>query len=346
MPVRIIFRGLMLYQFPTTGDDAGKLVVLLVDNKSVTRGSSQRDAKDNRPHGPWEHHHNPDYQVLSDQQGQTNIVPKKLTPGLRMDITVPTPAGRSAGVIKSRSFLRHVPNLDNIIERGTSPAIRRLAEARGPARLGDDLVSNIVKVNRGTVFVRDIVMWDESAYPLSGNAGDVGERARTPALAKFMGSNVSGHMVSEVIVQVDDASEVDIGLGPKGSAAERHKGYGTPNPYVPEQTVEIVITNYEYQRGSPVPWSMDFQWLFEVAGYGEAELGGREFDAWLPFASRYNRDVFESDRAMLLGGGTTGRPFPYLESYDTISPLTPLSNVLERPLCSSGTTTTPISGGF
>ncbi len=371
VPVRIIFRGLTLFQFPEEGEDKGKLVALLVNKAGLT----QSDAAAKMGHGPKEHGHHPDYQILSDQRVEKpDFKPKPLLLGEHLDLTVDPPTGKQPdppNIRKARSFLRHVPNLDNIIAHGTRPEIVALGddpEKRTPD-FSQDLVSNIVKVNRGDVFVRDVVIWDEAGYPLSGYSRDLGERPRTPAVAKFMGSNVDGHMASEVVVQIKDTDIVNVELykkkitkniqtkeleigkrEPIGKPAP-HKGYSEANPYVPENTVEIVITNYEYQRGIPVPWSLDFQWLFEVAGYGEVDLWDREFAAWEPFATRYNEELFKSDRALLLRKGqmpenTVGRPFPYLESYDALTPLNPLTSILERPLCSNGTTTHPIAPAF
>jgi hypothetical protein len=370
----------MLFQFPETGDDAGKLVALLVNKRSATHGTSvpKPNAK-NAKARPWEHHHNPEYQVLSDRasdvveksDGEDNagIVPKSLPLGVNLEITAPNPPSGlpdPPAVVKSRSFLRYVPNLDNIIDHG-SPEVLKLKAGKRTPNLTEDLVSNVVKINRGTALVRDIVIWDEAAYPLSGNRLDRGERPRMPAVAKFMGSRVSGHMASEIIVQIDDANTVDVHAyrklaAPKGKKAAKqtretvhkrgHKGFAGPNPHVPEDTVEIVVSNYEYQRGTPVPWSLDFQWLFEVAGYGEADLAGREFDAWTPFARKYHEGHFEGDRGHLLrkndvsGENTVGRPFPYLESHDALAPSTALTSLLERPLCSHGITTRPISDSF
>ncbi len=381
MPVRIIFRGLMLFQFPETGVDAGKLVALLVNKRSATHGTSIPNPKaKNAKARPWEHHHNPEYQVLSDRasdvveksdgEAKADIVPTGLPLGVNLEITVPNPPSGTlpdpAAIVKARSFLRYVPNLDNIIDHG-SPEVLKLKEAKRRPNLTEDLVSNIVKVNRGTAFVRDIVIWDEAAYPLSGNRFDRGERPRMPAVAKFMGSGVSGHMASEVIVQIDDANTVDVHAyrklaTPKGKKAAKqeretvhkrgHKGFAGPNPHVSEDTVEIVVSNYEFQRGAPVPWSLDFQWLFEVAGYGEADLAGREFDAWAPFARKYHEKHFNGDRGHLLGNNgtlpdnTVGRPFPYLESHEALAPSTALTSLLERPLCSHGITTRPISDSF
>src|SRR5262245_12046595 len=312
----------MLFQFPETGDDAGKLVALLVNKRSATHGTSIPNPKArNAKARPREHHHNPEYQVLSDRasdaveksDGDSNadIVPKGLPLGLNLEITVTNPSGTLAdppATATAPSSLCYVPNPDNIIDHG-SPDVLKLKEAKRRPNLSEDLVSTIIKVNRGTVFARDIVIWDEAAYPLSGNRLDRGERPRMPAVAKFMGSRVNGHMASEVIVQIDDVNSVDVHAyrtlatptkGKKAAKATRetvhkraHKGYAGPNPHVPEDTVEIVVSNYEHQRGTPVPWSLDFQWLFEVAGYGEADLAGREFDAWAPFARKYHEKHFD-----------------------------------------------------
>lgn len=332
MPVRVIFRGLILFQFPRTGDYAGKLVAVLVNNPEVTGGDSTPSGPP-LEHGRHEHNHDADYQILTGRGEATELIPRALRADVNLDIILPPDSQGKKELSVARSFLRHVPDLDAVIERGTDD-VRKSARVEPKRRL----IRNIVTVDRGTVLVRDLVAWNEAEFPLSGSPADRGERPRSHALVKFMGSGVRGHMASEVIVEVGDANTVDVRLStdPK---PQHHAGADAPNPRVPPNTVEILVTNYEYQRGKPVPWSFDFQWLFELARYGAVELGGREFTAWEPFARRYDRALFDSDRALLLPG-TTGLPFPYLESYDALTRLTPLTNELERPLCGSGWTST------
>ena len=123
----------------------------------------------------------------------------------------------------------------------------------------------------------------------------------------------------------------------------KRKGSNRPNHRVPPGTVEVLVTNFEFRRDEPVAWGLDYQWLFEAAGFRAAELAGGEFNAWIEFATNYDRASLESERALLLGGKnhTEGRPFPYIESPASLSPLIPVHPPTDQynpPVCLFGTT--------
>jgi hypothetical protein len=104
--------------------------------------------------------------------------------------------------------------------------------------------------------------------------------------------------------------------------------------------VEVLVTNYEFRREEPVAWGLDYQWLFETAGYGTVDLAGPELNAWSIFASSYDRESYESERALLLEGPdhTVGRPFPYIASVDSLTLLRPLTDDYNPPVCAFGKT--------
>ena len=141
MPVRIFFRGLVLFRFPTQGDDAGKLVAELITEPTGPSG----------PPGP--HHHQTEIQILT---GVRHVPPTPLPHGRRIDITVP---GKGA-VSRSRSFEAHVPKLSE------------LAGGRPRGSQNRDFVRNTITVNRGVIRVRNLVTWDSGGFPIAGNAGE------------------------------------------------------------------------------------------------------------------------------------------------------------------------------
>jgi hypothetical protein len=136
------------------------------------------------------------------------------------------------------------------------------------------------------------------------------------------------------------------------------KAEGNVNHRVPYDAVEILITNYEVQEHTAVPWGLDFQWLFERVGYPAIDLSA-DFTAFDTLATTFDRDVYDNDRRMLLESATgspnlatftRGRPFPYvvspqgverltpLNSRSVVSPAAPLTSTDEedRPICIGG----------
>jgi len=202
------------------------------------------------------------------------------------------------------------------------------------------LIQNVITVDRGIARVKNVTDWDEEGYPLSGNRADRGQRPGSPVLVKFMGCNVRGHVASEVVIEIDKADEVELKTARGHPLNGRRRGTSRPNHRVPQGTVEVLVTNYEFRREGPVAWGLDYQWLFETVGYRAAELGGAEFERWRVFATAYDSDSFESETALLLEGAnhTVGRPFPYIESVESLSPLQPLADQYNPPVCLNGKT--------
>ena len=307
MPVRIVFEGLMLFQFPETGPNAGKLVAYLINDDGLAGESN----------GP-EHDHDAEVLILTGEEKGTALVPKILKRGATLDIVVPGQKGAKP----SQSFTDHVADLGAIIANGT-PAVRNAGRGE-PNSL---LVQNIVTIDRGLARVQDVTVWDQGGYPLSGDPKDVGTRAGSHAVVKFMGSSIGGHMASKVVVEIDDAQTVKLECDHDNRFNVPKKGSSNPtDPHMPPRTVEIRITNYERPGAKPTPWGLDFQWLFEAAGYEAVDLASPVFEAWVDAASRYDPDLFEEEQSRFLDGPnhTIGRPFPYIESEGSLTSLQPL----------------------
>jgi hypothetical protein len=310
VPVRIVFEGLTLFQFPETGPHAGKLVAYLINDAESAK---------TRP----EHDHDTEVLILTGEERGNELVPKILTRDATLDITVPGPKGARP----STSFRQHVPDLGAVIEKAT-PAIRN-AGRRAP-NIG--LIQNMVTVDRGIVRVKDVTVWDQGGYPLSGDSAEIGERATSPVAVKFMGSTVRGHIASNVAVEID-AEEVQLVCDHDNRFNVPKRGSANPtDTHILPGTVEIRITNYE-RAGKPTPWGLDFQWLFQAAGYNEADLGGTEFEAWVVAGRAYDSKLFDEEREMFLRDGTVGRPFPYIESTDSLTLLHPLTNPPRYLIC-------------
>ena len=188
--------------------------------------------------------------------------------------------------------------------------------------------------------MKNVINWDEDGYPLSGDPTQRRRRPGAPVLLKFMGSSVRGHMASEVVIEIDDATTIELlSNSNKKELKGPRKGPVNPNHGVPVDTVEVLVTNYEFRREGPVAWGLDYQWLFETVGYRAAELAGEEFNGWRAFASTYDRASFDSETRLLLSGTKTeGRPFPYIASVDSLALLRPLTDDYNPPVCAFGKT--------
>lgn len=347
MPVRIIFRGLILFRFPKEGEkDAGKLVAQLINKPDIER-RPKKATSDRPPRGPHEHHHVGQIQIATDHGAGDQRTPVDLDVGDRIEITAIDDNEQSLGagqVRRSPSFDAHVPRLSAIVELGT-PNVKSAGGKRGNRK--GDLVSSTVTIDRGTVRARQLVMWDEGAFPLQGQPGS-GASPSIPGLVKFVGSDYQGYIASEVVVDID-APGVAIKGMKKNQLNRSHRGRGALNHRVPYNMTEIVVTNFEVQEDTPHPFGLDYQWLFEAAGYPAADLSGNTLNEFSSFGARFNSAVYENERRVMLDAADqtgaidshrVGHPFPYL-SPDSPNPFgrARLSSTDEdyRPICIGGT---------
>ena len=239
----------------------------------------------------------------------------------RVEISIP---GKPAGVRRSRSFYEHVPKIARLADMTTPPLA-----------LGDEddsYVRTTVVVNRGTLRVTDVVIWDTS-YTLGATALDT---PSAPAEIKFMGVNVSGHAATACVLEVRDTDAVTIHWPGKADIARGFQSTRARNQLAPERTTKVMVRNFEYQRTSPVPWGLDFQWLFARLGYGTVDLGD-ELRAFKRMArgNKTLQPLLRDDLKSLIRGAK-GRPFPYIVSNASLTPLSPLTGTQSRPLCIGG----------
>lgn len=334
MPVRIIFRGLILFRFPQAPDpDAGKLVAELINNPNIARRGKQ-ETSSRPPHGPHEHNHDAQIQIATDHGKGDKRVPVTLkppafrgqqirTPGERIDITVLGVDGKPispTNVEPHESFKRYVPRLVDVIRAGT-PEVRQM-EGRRRAR-DPRLIRNTIVLNHGQIRVRQLVTWDEGGFPLDPSRDPRGSRPALTGFVKFVGSDFDGFVASEFVVDIDNATAVNVKSTRNSRLTAKHNGRGQLNHRVPYETVEILITNYEYQENTALPWGLDFQWLFQAAGFEAVDLVGANLDDFAARGARFNRGIYEHERRMLLDpvddsdrleSFRLGRPFPYLIS--------------------------------
>jgi hypothetical protein len=325
VPVRIIFRGLILFRFPEAPDpDAGKIVAQLINKLDIPR-RPKKPSDDRPPHGPHEHNHDAQIQIITDHgvgdertpidlDGQTNN-----GPGERIDIVAVDEQGRPLGpgpVERSPSFVAHVPRLSAIIDAGT-PNVKEMRAKRG--KHNERLIRNVITIDRGSIRARQLVTWDEGRFPLTGDTG-AGASPASPGLVRFVGSDLQGYVASEFVVDID-APGVSIKSSKKNHLNKAHHGRGSLNHRVPYGMTEVLITNFEVQDHTPQPYGLDFQWLFEAAGYPAVDLAGPSLADFSRIGARFNRDVYENERRMLLDPADQsgdidshriGHPFPYL----------------------------------
>jgi hypothetical protein len=298
---------LVLFRFPESGPDAGRLVAELISEPSTAK-----------PPGP--HDHQAEVQILT---GDRPGPPTRLNRGDRVEITV---AGKGA-VARAQSFVDHVPRLSAVAARSEYPNLRR-----GPTLPRNaDLVRNTITVNRGVIRARSLATWDVGGFPLSGATG------AAPAQLvdiKFMGADVRGHMANECVLEVSDADAVRVDANEPALRGEK-RPIRAPNHHTSGDSVDILIDNFEFQRAKPVPWGMDFQWLFHVAGYEPVDLSGDELARFRQFASAYDAALYDEDRATLLPTDPMGHPFPYVVGNPS-APLRALSEWYSRPICVPG----------
>jgi len=263
------------------------------------------------------------------------LLPRRLNDGFNVEISVPD--NKTVGVTRARSFDDYVPDVNRLARMAKLRTLKKLTAKK----LKKDYVRNTVTVDCGTIGVSEVVMWD-AGYSM--DELDPVDRPSSPATIKFMGVDFRGHAAIEcmilvphdtVTIRVTDSKDQPVYKADYNSS-------GGPNQLAPENATEIMIQNYEYQRSQPVPWGMDFQWLFARRGYGTVDLGA-ELDAFrsLPRARELARLLKEDSDRLLKG--RKGRPFPYIVSNVSVTrltPLSPLTGTQSRPRCVQGTTST------
>ena len=351
MPVRIYFQGLILFRFPHDGDDAGKLVAELIseppgrqlppgamasqdDHQAEIQIATGDDVRRflSPPGAPAGSNlllprHTPDE--------VHRLLPRTLHHGARIDIAVERCVG---GVEAANSFKDHVPDIARLAAM-TNPPL-------SPGRPDQTYVRNTVVVDCGRIRANEVVTWD-TGFPLGQTVLDT---PSAPAAIKFMGVDFGGHAARECVVEFPESANVSIRSAAHPELSRGFRAVGGRNQLAPEDTLEITIRNFEYQRDSAVPWGMDFQWLFARLGYGVVDLGG-EFDTFAN-APRDARTaaLLQQDRASMIQRARDGRPFPYIVDHGSLTTLTKLQPVIRpqagkpatgtksRPLCVQGTT--------
>lgn len=320
MPVRIIFRGLMLFQIPDAGPNANKLVAFPI-NKPILPGGARPEKHAHN------HNHRTEIQILTGAEKGTDLLGNFITPGATLDVI----AAATKGVDPRLSYRQHIPDSAAIIDNATD-AIK----AAGRGAPNTKLIQNRITVDRGIVRARNVTTWDQGGhpYPLNGVRDAIGAQADLLAVLKFMGSRVEGHVATDVVVEID-VDSVELQCDHDNRFRGPRRGSANPSdPHMPPGTVEILVTNFEPVTATPIPWGLDFQWLFEAAGYNEADLAGDEFEAWVNAGRAYNAELFDEERTMFFGpDGTMGRPFPYLRSAADLTPLRPLTRPLNVYAC-------------
>jgi hypothetical protein len=233
-----------------------------------------------------------------------------------------------------------VPKLSHLASR--TPGLTRLDP-------DNSYVHNTITIDRGILRVKEMVTWDEGGYPLptrtshndpTWKRGTLGALPTTPAKLKFVGCDVEGHMANECVVEIPDATGVELSTGP--GEHRRFHAIHQFNHLTALDTVDVRITNYPVQRAKPVPWGADFQLALIAAGYSSVELrDDPNFREFLAFAEEYDPALSREDRQALLEGpgNTRGRPFPYIVPIDPFArlsklrPARPLTDLDSRPVC-------------
>jgi hypothetical protein len=251
------------------------------------------------------------------------LEPTTLFSEARVEISVPGYEGR---VRRAPSFWNHVPSIGRMADMmGLQPTVREEQK----------YVRNTVVINGGTVRVKDVVIWD-THFHLEQNVRDA---PSAPAVIKFMGVDYRGHAANECVVEFPDAKKGVIIESKQMDFGVAYVPRTGRSQLAPQDTVEIMFRNYEYQREKPVPWGMDFQSMFKRLGY--APLGSKDLDReeMSNFEEAARKAEFgtllDEDKKTLWRQGAWW-PFPYIVSPASLTPLSPLTATKNRPLCVSG----------
>ena len=351
MPVRIIFRGLILFRIENEGTAAGRIVAQLIDHDSLqaSGGGGRRMAgmpmsgtsMGGMPMGVSPvHHHEAEVQILTGAPGQP-LVPGSLARGINLTLSPESNVHAQA----TPSYRAFVPKLSTVVQQVRTP---ELMPAKGPR--DSNFIRNTITVTRGKIRAKELVSWDSGGFPLDGAKG-AGYSATSTVDVRFMSSNYTGRVAGECIIDIDDATSIGVsGDGsPFADNYAAHDGPDHDTQHVARDTVEILIANLPPQRLKPIPWSVHYQWLFRAAGYQPAPFDPAELQAFENAARTYAGTAFDFDGEdlPLFEGGNSGLPFPYLDMPESSGVKAPedtmgmaadavLNDPWNRPLCPHG----------
>jgi hypothetical protein len=238
------------------------------------------------------HMHKAEVQIFNGNNDDVGL--KSLAPGEDLDIQI----GGFEYVSKQPSYDRYMPKLGEIA------GLAKL-DYSSPDRA---FVSHTVSVNRGSIRVRDVGDWDAGSPDIPDRYRDP-EEVYQPAKVRFLGAPVYGYVATECVIDVDNSDSLTI--AGSGEFAGRHTGSANASLRVPENTVEILITNYASQQSVPLPWTLHYGWMFQAAGYVPKSLSGDELTQLITFAEMYDKEAWDDEAAMFLGEGNSWYPFPY-----------------------------------
>ena len=296
MRARIIFRGLVLFEFekPRSNGDVpqsrGKLTAWLITEPEDMHSSMGQM-----------HAHHP----------RIGVIARDATTDREFIVNgLPIPSGEigirlighelPSGVTPTEGFDKHVP---------------RVASLRGDSRKGESKLQGFTRIviPHGHIRPRDFVSWDSDGNPAAAVA--------------FMGTTFHGFVANEVVVDVgDDAIE---GGDATHCLTIESKSWRFPNLLSPlstgsnfqdetdPNTVEILITNFAPQRRRAVFWSLHYEWLFDVLGYVRTDYSKtQQFRDFESVAKNYDSAQWEDDRSAM----GLGQPFPYIVTDDIRPP--------------------------
>lgn len=330
MPVRIIFRGLALFEF---GKD-GQLIANLLNDQGA-KGV---------------HNHEPQMRVI----GRAAAPVSRSITGYTINLNQGG-GGAAGGVVRDPTFNDHVPSL-----RAIDPA--------GPTgKEYPSLVAARVVVPEGRLHVSGLVTWpsDRVAAPPTGTRPGQPQSLHWPAQVRFVGSNLRGHMANECTIDTDwDTLDVLAKTIGEPSPAPGPEPVFPDNPIQPVTTakygaanatfsqqiepdwIEVLVTNFAPQREYSVPWSLHYQWMFRLRGFAASPLSG--YDSFAARANGYGPSTsppppgrgreLDEDLTLFPGVAANGYPFPYIHfptAYSYSGPR-PLQDPFNRPICPQG----------
>lgn len=312
MRVRIIFRGLVLFQFERSREESSGL-----PHRGRLRAWLIGGADSKHPPGDLRHVHTPTMGIIgrvARRRGTKTLEILDLKSGLNRGATTISLAGAADGVSPSLAFDEHVPRLTTMYDEP-------------PSAPKHSVSPTWIDVPHGTIRSRDLVSWD-----FEGNR---------PIEVAFMSTKYRGFVANEAVVDIGDdndyeddddnrvatiASTTDLlrylptdpvirrELLPSGAKRLEElalwpltKGNAYRDETDPN-TLEILITNFAPQRRRSVFWSLHYQWLFAASGFGNKRFtDSAEFKAFKASALAYDRTEWAIDSMVRID-----KPFPYL----------------------------------